>query len=600
MKYKTTYRRWGSLVLGLILTGGAYAQRADTLRRSLHVLTSEAVQLSTAQPLDYTLSLPRRELSRPIDTRPSPLALGTVGGLTPQALPSATPLPSLLPYSRQRGYVEGALGLMYNARLSAGLSLIDNERTRLSTDVGGRWTRAELRDLATQPIREDAYGVRASLQHRFAQARLDLSGSYTYDQHNYYGIYTLPLTPQIKQTTADKLTSPRLTSHQVDLRGHIYADSVRRDAWYWSIAPRLAFVSATPTPEVFGSVSEGLLGLNMQFGRHLSRSTYSYLGIEVDAAAQWGGDRRTMLAGGFRPASVISLSPYWCTEGELRMLDYSVELGGALITYRHEDGSLPLLTPRISAHIGRAESWRLKLDLKGDVRPNYLGDLLAEMPYLDLSDDIPLATRRPLQARLGLQVHPRADLGLELGVDYQYLRDAINYYGAPYGVYKPFDQSVGLTAEPYTASYHIQQVDGHLTSLYVGGAWRYASTWDLKADVRYNILSQTLTSRPKAELNLDWQYHPYERWHVALGYTLLSGIEYTYLDLRTLGSSLAIVPVREEQPALHQVRLSGAYRLAPRWTIGGVASLSLTGRGTRYWAYPPQRFAAEVNLTYRF
>lgn len=598
------YQRYTTALALMLLGLGSHtleAQKADTLRRSLTVLTSEAIELSEVRPQTFAMpSLPIRK-AQAMNTDPS--ALGHRSDLLrPNPLATLASLPHLLPSTSKLGYVDASLGLKYNGSLSIGVRPIQRHGEQLDLAASGRLTHHSItpRELGVD-IRELALGVGGRYERKSATHQLSIGAQYDYDKHNYYGLYPVEgYSSSISNSLVeeiDKLVGSNLITNQVRLFVDTRSLVAGRGGWQYHLTPELVYtqaqgmqVYASPdyrTGELAPSITLGLsrlLGEAMQAGVDIKGRMLFYSNDDaIDKAVM-------SMTTGFDNRTFIHLSPYWAvSSSETDELRYQLRLGVALDSYRKGDKSKWQIAPEVEGSLSWAE-WSLRGKVYGDVLANSLGEMLREMPYMQVGLQA-MPTARPLVVDLQLRGSISPQVALELSAGYQKLRDALNYI--PLAHEADAIYSTSLTSRVFGVSF----VPEYVTSasiLTAGGAltYRHDGLWGLTLKGMYQHLSEELLSRPSLTLGVSWQWIASDRWDASIGYDLTSGIKYA----RVAEQSRQIETLRPMQV----VSARGAYRISPLLSLRADAQYQIGSEGRLYPFYQPQDFVFNLGATLTF
>lgn len=593
-----------TIIFALILLGlgshTAEAQKADTLRRSLTVLTTEAVELSEVRPQTFVLpSLPMRK-AQAMNTTPS--ALGHRSDLLrPSPLGTLGSLPHLLPSAPSLGYVDASLGVKYNGSLSLGMRPIQRLGEQLDLALSGRMTHHSIapRELGVD-IRELVLGLGGRYERKSATHQVSIGAQYEYDKHNYYGLYPIGeydlSQPNSLAEEIDNLMRNNLITNQI----HLFVDTrslvAGRGGWQYHLTPKLTYtqaqgmqVNASPdyrTGELAPSVALGI-------SRSLSRTTQ--VGVDVEGRMLFyrnddAIDKAVItMKTGFENRTFIHLSPYWAIASETDGLRYQIRLGVALDSYRKGDKSKWQIAPEIEGALSWAE-WSLRGKVYGDVLTNSLGDMLRDMPYMQVGLQA-MPTARPLIVDLRLRGSISPRVALELSAGYQRLRDALNYSpllheaGAVHsGAFAPHVFGVSFIPE-HVSSASIMTVGGALT-------YRHDGLWGLTLKGGYKHLSEELLSRPSVTLGASWQWLASDRWNVSIGYDLTSGIKYA----RVTETIRQIETLRPMQV----VSARGGYRISQLLSLRADAQYQIGSEARLYPYYQPQDFVFNLGATLTF
>lgn len=577
----------------------ASAQKADTLRRSLTVLTSEAIELSEQRPHTFVLpSLPIRK-AQTIGT--TPRALGHRSDLLrPNPLGTLASLPSLIPSSPRLGYVDASLGLKYNGALNIGLRPIQRDGEQLELAASGRLTRHKIApsELGVD-VRELAIGLGGQYERKSTSHQLLVGAQYQYDKHNYYGL--LPsgpysTSPHTSVEEVEKLMDLNLTTNQIRLFLDSRSLAAGRGGWQYHFTPSLIYTQANGVQALVSSdYKTGELAPSVSLGLKRSFGETMYAGLDVEGRMLFysnddDADKlvQTMRTG-FDNRTFIHLTPYWSIASEVDGMRYQLRLGLALDSYRKADQSKWQIAPEIEGMLSWA-NWSLGLRVYGDVQTNSLGHMLREMPYMQVGLQA-MPTARPIVADLRLRGSVSPSLAMELSVGYQKLRDALNYSPLPHSLGTnlsgyPLPYRLGVSFIPeHVASTHLFSVGGALT-------YRHSGLWGLTAKALYQHLGEGLLSRPSLTLGVGWQWLASDRWSASVGYDLTSGIKYA--TLANLTRSI------ETLRPMQVISARGGYRISQYLSVKADAQYQVASGGMLYPYYQPQEFVFNVGAILSF
>lgn len=589
------------------------AQRADTLRRSLTVLTSEAIKLEPKQPTQLTLSPPVPFKAKLVTLEPVALA-HRADVLRPDPLASMAQLPRMLAKSDQLGYIDGAVGLKYNGRIALGLRPINSLEQQLDLFLSSRLTRyAFANDIYAGKIRELGIALGGSYRQAMGASSLGIDASYRYDRGNYYGLYTsagvadrLALSPE----TASSLTDTPLIANRVNVGVRVTSTEPLDNGWEYAVAPRLKVTIAKGanvamigkqyseiSPSVDLTLFKAIGTDGMAVGIDLGAEAH----IHSDAGAEYTGGVFSSSYTSYTNKSILSIAPYWRISGGSRdHLLYGLVIGARGYLYRQLQSSGMHLAPNVSGYMHWGNAWQLQLDVVGNVRANSLEQMLGEMPYLHIGPDTRI-TRIPISVRLGLSGRIAPNLTLELSGQYQRLRDALSYVALAHATDYPTPLSTPLSPAPSTAHYALgfapAHADGTIFSIGSALSYRQDGLWSMRVGADYHSHSASLTGRPSIVLSAVWQCHPTDTWDLSLGYEMQAGIKYGLLTYET--SAPASAPTQTLKP-LNVLKGTATYRLGDRWSITGQGQFVLSSSSQLYLGYQPQRVAFSLGASYRF
>lgn len=593
-----------ALTLSLGLVANMYGQQADTLKRQLQIMTSEDIVLSERKPQPLLLSAPRPSKASRIQLVAEPL-LSRMPALSLEPL---TTLVAPAPYYNrggQRGYLELAGGLRYNAYLAAGLRAIDRKDTQLDIFTSGLYSNYRLNsyDLERQ-AREQRLSLGVDYGTTLTSGvKLALAGGIKHNKYNYYGY--LPdqssFTPEELSSVIAKPELQRNTFHAALSLGPSKASG----GLNYDFNPSIAYsqVAGLGGWEQKRSANELHLGIDGKLSYGLDK-----LGdviVDVSANSYTYNNSATRLAGAvghtYSNKSLLRLSPYWHYERSQQDVDWGLKLGLGIDMYNEYEFKGGLITPRAEAYLNFDRNWQVNLSATGGVRANSLTQMLDEMPYLRILRNAH-ATRIPLDLKLALRglLNPAVELNAKL--QYTKYKGAVNYLAI--GTYSPVpaDMYITVPIEPinHQAGFTPEQADGSVVRLSAGATAQLSPYVRLAGQATYNHWSQTnsvtpeptLYGRPKFLLNAELTYRPNQNVELTGGYSLRSGIQ------QRVATKMNITMLKMAD--LSQLNLSVAYHINKAWTLNGAMHFVQNAKAEVYYGYTAQRFSAVLGIHYRF
>lgn len=584
---KRTYyilRVIGVLLVVQLITPDGHAQRADTLRRSLTVMTTEQVKLGEQQPLSFTLAPPPSYQAPHVRTEVANLPKPSdVFALSP--LSALAPLPHVLGRNtKQKGYIELDLGLRYSGTARAGVKLVNTDRLRLDVGAWGEGTRYDFTQAIYEvPIRELRWGAQAHMDYVARRTRITANLSHSYQRHNLYGLSITP--PSLSVDELARLTGTNLKISTTDAGVNIVSLQPSERGWLYRINPQITFslgsgvndeYAVSNQTELISKLTAGVWRMNgpMQFGIDFEGSAYNYNHTRPIELPIGSGPSKIEP---YTVKSLIVASPYWRITKRTDKLRYGAKLGAGLSMYHQRETSGMQLGADIEGYLRWHNGWSLALGVGQLVRPNGMVELARSMPYMHLGHDA-LMTRIPLFVKAEISGRLSSNLILDLLAEYQLLRDAVNWLPQVHSrLSGSVDGALGFLPH---------NVDrGHQSIIKGGITYRHAGLWDMRAELLHRQLSEGLWGRPSNELTFGWQWHATQTWRAGLEYKLLTGIRYPGVD---------------ELRPLHTLSLMANYRLATRWGMRASAQMNINADGKRYMGYTPQRFIVMVGASYVF
>lgn len=612
-------RLWLALGLPLVCTTYVDAQQApaDTLRRSLKVMTSQQTRLEVRRPLGFELPAPKVYTAEPARFQPvvlrddaSPKGLSPLGALPP--------LPRLYSKSSQLGYVSAALGLKAQARLNAGLSPLHTDRERLDLNLSGHWSDyQEVGELLPHTMRDRGLGVSAEYSRQGKHSMLDVWANYRTDLLRRYGLIKDQLTRTLTELEIahwDGLRRQLQSLHHLELGLELSSLGHESRRWHYHLAPRFTYTAHSPLTEIS-------LGVDLGFKHKLPEYGHLLLDLRTQAAAYKGVD---LLDGGALSRSsnignnnsYLQISPSWLIEGIGHTTRWGTQLGigfTAIRTERQEQIPL-LLWPKIDAYLSWGKGWRLRAEVDGGVSTNTLAERYRRNMALVLhSTQAPQFTRIPLRTHLGLTGLLKPNCAIELFAGYERLRGVEDYLlnigTYVYGQFPTHQESEYYIVDGYmplyrdTAPTHHYQIGGSV-------AYTFYRTYTFKVGLKghrwqiedgfmlpdHTLLHYPLSARPKLELETEVQYRPNDRLSLTVGYEVLSGIGYRF----ALNQPTRYQTMYRELPALSFFRLAGAYRVADRWTVTLDGHYAPGSNPSRVLGYMVQPFGLNIGFGYTF
>ena len=578
------------------------AQKADTLKRQLQVVTSEKVKLSEQKALPLALKFRVPETPTLPAFQPSSLLKSESFQASPYKMLS--PLQTLLPCTQDLGFVRLGLGVKYNAYLSAGVRPIHSDKSVLDIYLDGRYTRYQLEhplftaEQDNSQIKEHRYSLGAQYTSVLGDDHsLGLKAEYSAERHNYNAHPTATL-----------------KHNQLVLSGSLENARAKDADWTYSFTPSFRYVSVNGLRNMnrYLDPAEGNLKLEGMLGYKLSETMLvgADLGIQTifygdDSYRMTLGygiepteDANSKLYNAFSPFSSFTLRPFITLGHEERL---SARLGLRLDNYSFDDAFWDRDKPRVKrikiapdVHVRWtfAPSWRADLHLTGELKPNALGDLLQEMPYLNLYRGA-TPTYSPIKVDLGVSGLITPALSLKAYAEYQSYLSALNYLASEWRENSP------VLFEP------LVQESGSRMTLGLGLQYRMFKRLSVNADARLNKWSDGLYGRPKMELDLGLVYKPTDKLELNASYALSYGIKQLVMlspEIAT-GNSVPHPALDYEVEALRTYSLAQfglSYELLPRLSVSLFGHLIPDASSTLYYGYTPQRISANLGVAYRF
>lgn len=600
MKYPITIT--SVLGLSLALALDATAQTADTLKRQLQVETSEELTLQERMPLGTNLQAPtaykaHKITSIPIDLRGNMPPLD----LAPLKLMTA---PQAFYYNKaQRGYVELAGGLKYNAYLSAGFRAIDKENTKLNFVVDGLYTNYDIKqnDLKWQG-KEQKLELKAHYTSRQESGlKYGIDASYMYHKYNYHGYIPLEQNTGTYDPTL-LIGKPFLTNNQYRIAGSL-GQLERQEGLSYYFRPELSYsqIDGLGFWEQNRQSNELKLSIDAQL-RYYTGDNH-YLGLLVKSTNYMYNKSAEELGLGtsiytYSNKSLLTMQPFWNYQNDKDQLDWGVHVGLALDFYQEYKHKGVMLSPYLTAYLNPNDDWSVKLEAKGGVKMNSLSEMLQEMPYLRIMLNT-LATRTPLDLKLSAKGLLNPQIGIEGFVQYAQYKDAINYALTPTAL--PGSLSYGSTSSALDnqGAFITERANGSVLRVGGGVDYRFSKFFTLRGALTYNHWSRgvdrdtpALYGRPNFEINASLSYRPNKFVELIGGYELKYGLQQKVYSLH-----------REQMfslPTISLLNLSAVYNIDASWTLKGSAQFLSHAEATMYYGYMPQRFAATIGISYCF
>lgn len=606
-----TYIYIGIFALGLqcLCAEAIYAQgapaTADTLRRSLNVITTERSTFPTRQPLDLSPVHPQVRYAQAGGAQTPQLAMG-LDGLLPsvEALQTVTPLPTLFAKSEDIGYISAELGLRYNARLAAGLRAINRKDELLDLSLSGLWSDYKHgHNGLSIPVKEWGIGLGTHWAKDLGNSVLDLSVSARHGSHNLYGTSllhsALGMPGELWQSLVDAMGSQSLSHTLIKADLILQSSPTTSSAWRYRLNPSLIYASK-------GDLSELSARAQINLGRQLVAG--HLLGIELTPhLLRYSTKAETDNKGSMS----IGLAPYWETATHGQVLGWSLRAGvGVTALSRFYDVRDPLNTesdklwaiyPVLRGRLYSVDNrWDVEASLSGGGRGNSLSSILEVAPHLSVGSLASAGLVR-FGSDLKATVSPMANLKLGLHAGYE----VVDGYADPVvraGYNQALPQSSYFT-------YRYRGIEAKHFS--VGGSVAYEATslFRIATQLTYHSWSSTQVESvggvPSLSAGIDLSLQPLSALKLNFGYELQHGTKYQHYTEVTLGSvgsgtSVSQVADLHRLPAMHYLRASATYMLDARWALQASGHVSLNTAAVRHYGYPMQNVSVSLGASYRF
>lgn len=595
------------LLLSPALPHNAAAQTADTLKRQLQVETSEELILSERVPLSSNIQAPTIYTARTVVLVPSSLREHMPSlGLDPLRLMQA---PHSFYYKRrQRGYVELAGGIKYNASLSAGIRAIDHEDKYLDLVVDGLYSNYEISS-NKQNWNSQEQKFKVATQYRSLlnnSLQLSLDAGYAHHKYNYYGYIPLENSGNNYDPTS-LIGKPFLVNNTYKF-GLSIGQVEHTEGLTYNFRPELAYsqINGLGVWEQNRQSNEIKLKIAGLLKYHIYENQYT--GLELSATNYWYNRSAEKVAQGnahtYSNKSLLSLKPHWSYRSEDNAeLEWAVKLGLALDFYQEYNNKGLLLSPYIKAYVKPNDKWNISLDALGGMSANSLSEMLSEMPYLRILYNTPI-TQIPLDIRLSSKGLLTPQLGLEGFIQYVSYTDAINYHLVASGdanselIY----DNAGSPTSPlnHQGAFITERANGSVFRIGAGINYHFTKQLTLNSRLTYNrwsrenIITDTpaLYGRPSLEVDASLTYRPNKFVELIGGYELRYGTRQKVNFLNT--------PKIVSLPTISLFRFSAAYNINSAWSIKGSAHILSNANATMYYGYMPQRLSATLGISYCF
>lgn len=598
-----------TIALCLGLGPNLLAQKSDTLHRQLRIQTHEATTLEERLPGELRWVAPSQPKPKSLTLAPSSLAKYAYS-------PTLNPLQGLSrlsPYydkSTQKGYISLGAGLKYNAYLSGGVRLINNEEQELDLALDGRYTQYsnKIKGLDFKN-KEEGLGVSAQYRQRFkGHSHWGLKGSFRHQKHNYLGYTDLE---KLDDHTAELLGKPTLSSQQAKLEFEL--DQLQsNEALPYYIKPYIQYTHAKGLSVEEQSLGRGELnlGLTGQFAHYFSLAhsvgldlkgeafIYNHSGEELTERNPFFPDIPSIES--YSNRSIIRLAPYWSYEGKRDQMSWQVKLGLGLDLYQGLEQKGIQLSPKVDALLRFNPAWSLGLKVQGEVEANSMSQMLSQMPYLRIGANSHL-TRKPIEGELRLQglLSPATELVAQLG--YTQYKDGLNFLAS--GTSDPnrhWANPYLFTALDQQNAFSPEKADGSVWTIGASLSHRFAGQLVAKVGAKYNMWSKehiadklpALYGRPELEMEAELVYRPLQSLELILGYELQHGAK--QMVIRPDSGHI------ESLPTHSFFRFSAAYQLTKQFSLGAHAHALTSSEATRFYGYREQLFSATLSASYKF
>lgn len=584
-----------SVALGVLSITAASSQtaqsnrQADTLRRSLKVMTSQEARLSSKAPMSVALSAPKVYTAEAQPFAPKPLAKLTEP-VQVSPLSSMTPLPSLYAKSEQLGYLSASLGLLYNARFGAGIRPLNTKTDMLDLHLSGYWVHNDERaEYPALDIREQSLGAEAEYKHIGSQTLWSIRAGYDWARQLRYGLVRglNDKTPTSGELALwDEVKRTYWTSQQFRLSGLVQSNPEQSRLWHYQITPQFNLSRLGEITEVNPALSIGFDHKLQGYGKlrlDLQTALFFYNNARIKAHNEPDAPETN--------SAYIQLSPSWMIDGVESGFAWGAQLGLGLAATRveAEERSPLLLYPKIDAYINWSDSWLLRAEIDGGIRPNGMAQhyrLYRQMYMLNQ----PEFTRVPLHTKLSLKGLIKPNFALEIFGGYELLRN-VEDYALLSRLYTPIHSTMATnnlnaSATPPSHSFAIIEGykrfyrDGALTHHWqLGGSLAYTfyhaytfsvgakvDGWklndDLTATPEIAYVSSALSGRPTFTLESNVRYRPSDVVEVNVGYRILAGIKYP-----SMVSKHAELANEAQLNNFNCFTFSANYRPHKQWTV---------------------------------
>lgn len=575
-----------SLALLTIGTSPLLAQKADTLRRELRVLTNETIEFGEQMPINLNYEAPKIGLVKPIKLSPAQIKLPNMDArdLLAQGLPT------LLPFydrSGQRGFVSLAGGLRYNARVAAGGRIMDHEHAKLDVSLSGLLTDYQIDN---EHLSRKGKEQELQAQVRYAGelnsgAKLGISGLLRHEKRNYHGT--------VEGLGASSLV--RTESHTPGAKslslvgGHVEAtlsDETSSGLTY-NISPKLNYTSANGISSFDAESSNAELNIGITGGLSYALTNASKLGLSLGAETYINSKNGEIFVPaedirGYSNTSLLTLRPHWDYTLVSDNLTWQNSLGLTLSAYSESGESKGLISPHLKSHLALGNKFSLTLQAIGGARINSMSSMLRSIPYLQIGL-APKTTRTPIDASLRLAGLVTSNVELSAFARYAKFQDEVNYIATVASI-------LGNHSE---IAFAPRNTDGSLMTIGAGAKARLANVLTLQGEFRVNKWTDGMYLRPNFEVDFELTYRPMQELEFILGYELKHGMKNALsLDARTY-TETGLNP-------LSTLRLIASYKLNKSWSFNFTAHALTSAESTMYYSYTPQRLSALIGATYKF
>lgn len=578
---------------------------ADTLRRSLSVMTTERSTFATRQPLVLEPIHPQARYAQ-VGGASAPHVVEHLEGLLPrvEALETVTPLPELFAKRENKGYVSADFGLRYNARLLAGFRAINRGDELLDLSLSGLWSRYEHGyDAMNIPVKEWGLSVGSHWAKSLTGSNLELSVSARHGSHNLYGTpllhSSLGLAREAGQSLLYAIGNQSLSHTLVKADFALRSSQSNTGSWRYRFNPTLIYANK-------GDLSELSARAELNLGRELLAG--HLVGVKfIPHLLRYSTKDETANKGSMS----ISVSPYWETATQGYNLAWTLRAGvgvSALSRFydvrnasSEESDKLWAIYPMIRGRVYSIEHrWDVEASLSGGERSNAFSTLLETSPQLVISSLAPAGLVR-FASELKGSFSPLANLRLGLHAGYE----VVDGHSDPL-------VRVGYNQALPQSSYFTYGYRGIETKhISVGGSMAYEaqSLFRITTHLTYHSWFSDQVNEvggvPKLVAGIDLGLRPLSALKLNLGYELQHGIKYMAEVYTAEGSILSNLMINQRQvlvnlPAMHYLRASATYMLAERWDLLASGSVNLNASGVRHLGYPLQNVAVSLGASYRF
>lgn len=562
--------------LCLLAWGGQqiHAQQADTLKRQLRVLTEQEELISERSPMELPVKLPQRKATESIALQPLSLKAYKPEYDLP-LLNSLSPLQAFYDRGKQGGYIQAGLGLKYNAYLSAGLGLIQEQNRDWRLHFDGRYTRHQFSNYE-QPstIREQAFKLSSTYRNTLDTGlQLQVVGNVSHQAYNYYGASYLGASPAISPEPTMRISQGDIALSFGNLKAY-------KQAIAYQFTPRISYMQVQGLSPINRNhqAKELSLGIDGTFRYFLTKQ--HYINLDTKGLSYIYPKSSNSNIYDYNNRSSITFRPYWHYHSD-EVTDWGIELGLSLDLYKQGGEQEALFSPYAQAYLKFNPEWLLRLQMSGGIQANSLSQMLGEMPYLVLGEDS-RATHIPIDARLAIEGMLNDGLKLEAFGRYTQYQKALNYAISPLGAFTP------------------ELADGSCLQFGVGMSSHFSNYFTIKGQALYNHWSKnpakevSLYGRPTAEWHIEGTYRPLKTIELLAGIDMLYGIQQRVIATSPNSES------RVNLPSLSTLHLAASYHLAKQWSIGLRGHFNANAQGSKYYGYQAQRLSATFVVAYKF